>query len=204
MFFSDSMMLRGFSPSPPPHQRGGGGHPPASMYVHSCLSLLLRHSYIRIWASQRPSFHPYSSVPSPGCLSQIPDYGSGSQSLPIPDPGSRTPEPKVTKEGSSVFSKKCWFFSHKLPESSQVYRFGIRDSGPEAHKPEYHIQGPPPAPPPAGMIPPPPKRGEGGEHPRKQAGGQGTPSLESKTIRRWVWRSVHLVDSGMLLNAAAL
>lgn len=47
-------------------------------------------------------------MPSPGCLSQIPDYGSGSQSLPIPDPGSRTPEPKVTKEGSSVFSKKCW------------------------------------------------------------------------------------------------
>ena len=41
-------------------------------------------------------------------MSQIPDYGSGSQSLPIPDPGSRTPEPKVAKEGSSVFSKKCW------------------------------------------------------------------------------------------------
>jgi len=115
-----------------------------------------------------PDLNPYlSRIPG------LPDYGSGSQSLPIPDPGSRTPEPKVTKEGSSVFSKKCWFFSHKLPESSQVYRFGIRDSGPEAHKPEYHIQGPPP--PPAGMIPPPTKKRRGGGAPPQAGGGARDP-----------------------------
>jgi len=80
--FSAIRWCYGVFPPPPLRIRGGAGgtHQHRCMFIHVCL-FWLRHSYIRIWASQRPSFHPYSSVPSPGCLSQIPDYGSGSQSV---------------------------------------------------------------------------------------------------------------------------
>jgi hypothetical protein len=92
----------------------------------------------------------FNTVADPECLSRIPDPGSWF--LPIPDPGSRIPDPKtVTKERGEIFfcsykfhkieyyvifemlKKKCGpifkellkFLPKKFSICSQIYGFGI-------------------------------------------------------------------------------
>ncbi len=92
----------------------------------------------------------------------IRDVYPGSLFLPIPDPGSRFPDPKTaTKDRCENFSKLniilfliCWrkkfgpifqellkFLPNKLSPSPQKYGFGSRDSGSEIREPEKTYSG---------------------------------------------------------------
>jgi hypothetical protein len=131
--------------------------------------------------------------------SRTPDPDISPYPSRIPDPGSQTPEPKVTKEGSSTFSERYWFFWPQIV--SKLSSIQVRDPGfriwgtqtktqtisvldlgfriqkepdPRSHSqdpdPQHRIQGPP-LPPPASMIPPPSHQKEEGGAPLQAGGG---------------------------------